>query len=177
MNKKIMAIGIIAMFLLTGFTAVSARTAKQSENVEKAGVSTTWTRFRTLVDFNNVENLEVTINGDPVDINSLSSDLTYKNVKITGTQKPTPDELVGSMAYSIASVFTINFVVNVLGNFFYWLPEDLLNRIVDSMLKSPGIYCFELGPFTVEMGKMDRFYYSGNDLTMRGQSIIKISQN
>ena len=35
-----MAIGIIAMFLLTGFTAVSARTAKQSENVEKADVST-----------------------------------------------------------------------------------------------------------------------------------------
>jgi hypothetical protein len=185
MNKKIMAIGIIAMFLLTGFTAVSARTAKQSENVEKAGEPTgLWVKPQAMI---TVESEDLKITADNVEINPIElvpgAIKVYKNVKITCTVDYSDYEFSNiavsspGMLYFYIGLTLINFLVqtNFIKN------ENLENYLIDLVFKSwtklPGYHIIEPGPVTIEIGKMSgAVYFMGHSFSCRGTD-VKISQN
>jgi hypothetical protein len=166
MNKKIIAIGIIALFLLTGFSIVSEGKVKQSDSILKTdGPEPAWKRWKrgyVSLDLDSIENVEMTIGGNPVDIFGMQEDDVFEDIVIKGNQlDTTEDNLFSSMCYS----FFANKVIFYIGTFLFVIenlfPDVDMFEVVFNIMKSmPGVYIIKPGQFTITVGSMDNISYA-----------------
>jgi len=161
MNKKIIAIAIISMFILAGLSSVSAGTNRQVEqNIMKNDDSSdsTWEKDLAVVYLHSIENLEMTINGNSANLKGLKPDLEYENVTLTGYQKEVDYHLV-SFAISFLGHFGFMIAMS-LATLVSNLNEKAADLVFRFLLKSfPRLFALQTGYFEITIDKMQKAYY------------------
>jgi len=152
MNKKIIVIGIVSIFLLTGYSAVSEGITKKDVNNQSFRISEEPTDIifdesEAYVDLLFADDYEIKINfDDPINVDDLMDQAFYENVRIKASQK-TGDFL--SIAYSRDREKLADWLQNSIFGIIFrkiaWLIDD---RFLDH------IYLFRYGDFTIETPAM-----------------------
>ena len=129
-----------------------------------------WGRPITEIALWNFKNLNITVEGEVVDPETLDTWETYKNVKITGKLEDTTDQNISGLAYS----FSIFFLDTVLWNLICKIEDRFNlddewsnhqgNKLTNYLIKLPGCYQFISGEeFEIRLSRME-FYEYGDGL-------------
>jgi len=106
-----------------------------------------------------MENLEIKVDGQPLNIYGIESDQVFKNVTVTGTQLETDHP---SFAFAPRCSFIGTMILAMVSIFDQLLPnKDLYSHIFDIVDVLPGFYVFPTGEFIVNVGTMKDFCDTG----------------
>ena len=106
-----------------------------------------------------IENLEIKVDGQPLNIDGIESDQVFKNVIITGTQLESD---LPSYAFAPRCNFMATMIVAMTAIFQMLLPNiDIYSHIFNIFDILPGVYVFPTGEFIVNVGTMKDFCDTG----------------
>ena len=156
MKGKIIVIFLVCTFLLGGLRNVYAQKINDIPTEHNPVAANPWIRPYAFLALGGIDDIAITVEGQPIDPNSLDMDQTYNDVIITGIAHDEGDLLpLSNAAISFTGQNTFRIISSIF--MFMWLftrNDFLLVLMFRIAEKFPGIHNIPGGPITINIGKM-----------------------